>query len=318
MLKFKIYRRFSELASVGTLRYLIEFWKHYMGGLWTRMDENHMFLQGAGIAFSLCLSMIPFVMIIFSVVGNVVPIEQMEGLVTKLIDTVIPYPEYADYTKQVILRRIPGVIEQRTLAGYLGIFGLLFTSTWLFSSMRTVLNNIFGVSDKKSAWVGILRDFGMVILLIFFLVLSTFVLPILNILINSATEIEILQLFRISDFLNFIISLFSIVVMFVLFFLFYYLIPYERLGKTVPVVSALWATLLWEVMRSIFGYYVSNFLSANKLYGAFLLMAVVMFWIFYSSILFVLGAEIGQLFRERQILRKIAKEKDVYHGNISI
>jgi membrane protein len=60
---------------------------------------------------------------------------------------------------------------------------------------------------------------------------------------------------------------------------------------------------LWEVARSIFGYYVTNFLVLNKVYGAFVLIIVVMFWIFYSSILFIIGAEIGQLFRERRMLR---------------
>ena len=77
------------------------------------------------------------------------------------------------------------------------------------------------------------------------------------------------------------------------------MIPYEKLGKRVPVVAAFWATLLWEIAKRIFGYYVSDFLTINKIYGAFILIAVILFWIFYSSCLFVLGAEIGQLFRER-------------------
>ena len=92
-------------------------------------------------------------------------------------------------------------------------------------------------------------------------------------------------------------------VIFLLFLVFYYLIPYEKLGKKVPLAGAFWATVLWEVARSIFGYYVTNFLVLNKVYGAFVLIIVVMFWIFYSSILFIIGAEIAQLYRERRLLR---------------
>jgi membrane protein len=107
-------------------------------------------------------------------------------------------------------------------------------------------------------------------------------------------------MFRFSDLLEILLSFGSIVVIFWLFFGFYYLIPYEKLGKRVPLVSAFWATLLWELARFLFGYYVRNFLMTNKIYGAFILIVVVVFWIFYSSIVFVVGAEIGQLYRERK------------------
>jgi uncharacterized BrkB/YihY/UPF0761 family membrane protein len=34
-----------------------------------------------------------------------------------------------------------------------------------------------------------------------------------------------------------------------------------------------------------------------------------MFWIFYASIVFLLGAEIGQLYRERREIREAEKKK---------
>ena len=88
-----------------------------------------------------------------------------------------------------------------------------------------------------------------------------------------------------------------------MFFLLYYLIPYEQLGKKVAMVSAFWATLLWEVARNIFKYYINNMLSGNPLYGAFVLIIAILLWVFYSACLFIVGAEIGQLFRERQLIK---------------
>jgi membrane protein len=303
MLKFKFFRWLTNYFSVASLKKVFGFFEHYFKGMAHRMDEHHVFLSAAAIAFSLVLSMIPMVLMMFAVLGNIIDPVNVEDQVNKLIDTLIPYPQFATYTKKFILSRIPEVIEFKTLAGYLGAFGLLFTSTWLFSTMRTVLNKTFGVSEEKSAWIGLLRDFGMVILLIIFILLATFILPITNIILSAADEIEVLQAFQISSFADILFSIISTLVIFLLFLVFYYLIPYEKLGKTVPIVSAFWATILWEVARSIFGYYVTNFLVLNKVYGAFVLIIVVMFWIFYSSILFIIGAEIGQLFRERRMLR---------------
>ncbi|MBL1214415.1 MAG: YihY/virulence factor BrkB family protein [Ignavibacteriae bacterium] len=307
--KFKFFRWVTKFFPVSVLKRVFGFFDHYFIGMAQRIDKNHVFLSAAAIAFSLVLSMIPMVLMMFAVLGNIIEPGNVEDQVNKLIDTLIPYPQFAAYTKKFILSRIPEVIEFKTLAGYLGAFGLLFTSTWLFSTMRTVLNKTFGVSEEKSAWIGLLRDFGMVLLLIIFILLSTFILPISNIIISAADEIEVLKVFQISGLADTLFSILSPIIIFLLFLVFYYLIPYEKLGRKVPIVSAFWATVLWEAARSIFGYYVRNFLVLNKVYGAFVLIIVVMFWIFYSSILFIIGAEIGQLFRERRMLRAAEKSR---------
>ena len=266
-----------------------------------------MYLAAGGIAYSILLSAIPFVLLVFSILGNLINPETVEIQLKTLIDTMIPYPQYSDYTMKFIMTRITEVIQYKTVTAYLGAFGLLFTSTWLFSSMRTTLNGIFGVSDHKNAFIALLRDFGMVLLLVVLLAFSTFILPVLNVLTTAAEYSAIFKAFELSEIIDIAFSIGSVVILYILFFLFYYLIPYENLGRRVPAVAAFWATLLWELAKSGFGYYVSHFLSAGKLYGAFILIVVIIFWIFYSSILFVLGAEIGQLYRERQQEKQVIK-----------
>ena len=290
MSKFKLLRLIRKFIPLSTCKNIVSFFKHYFGGLFSRLDDHHVFLSGGGIAYSLLLSLIPILLLIISIFGNVVDITSIEQQVNTFIDAVIPYKAPATYMKNFILSRIPEVIQFKTAAGYLGALGLFFTATWLFSSLRTVLNRIFGVTYHKSAWIGLLRDFGMVLLLILFILLSTLILPIINILVDSSDQLEVLKMFRLSDLLELLLSFVSIVVIFWLFFGFYYLIPYEKLGKRVPLVSAFWATLLWELARFLFGYYVRNFLMTNKIYGAFVLVVIIVFWIFYSSIVFVIGA----------------------------
>ncbi len=299
MPRYKLFKNIGKIVPLRIVRSVLQFLDYYVLQLLRNLEKKHFFLYAAGIAYSLLLSTIPITLLSFSILGNFIDTRVIQDQITKLIETIIPYPEYAEYTKQIIIKRIPQVIVYKTAAAYAGGFGLFFTSTWLFNSMRITLNRIFGVSEEKSEWIGLLRDFGMVLLLILFILLSTFVIPTLKILINSADKIELLKLFRISQLTEFIFSFTYIIVIFIMFYIFYYLIPYEKLGKKIPAVAAFWATLLWELARNLFGYYVSHFLSANKLYGAFLLIIVIVFWLFYSSLLFVVGAEIGQLYREK-------------------
>jgi len=300
-MRFKIFRFLGKYFSIKRIRNFLKFFDHYIGGLLKRLDEHHIFLGAAGIAFSLLVSVIPLTLLTFSFLGHLLSPHSAEEQITTLINTIIPYSQPAAYVKSFILKRIPGMIQYKNITAYLGSFGLLFTSTWLFSSIRTVLNRIYGVSKHKSAFVGLLRDFGMVILLILLVLVSNFIVPIMNFIIKMADKIDLFTVFRINDVQNILFSILSMLIIFILFFAFYYLIPYENLGKKIPLLSAFWATVLWKAAEILFGYYVTNILIVEGVYGAFILIAVIIFWIFYASILFVIAAEIGQLYRERAI-----------------
>ena len=303
-IKFRLLRVITKYCSASRYRKTLSFLKHYVGGTFHRMEKNHLFLSGAGIAYSIIISIIPLVLLVFSVLGNIIDVASIEEQVNTAINELIPYAGSAEYMKNFILSRIPEVVKYKSLAGGIGLLGLFFTSTWLFSSMRTILNKIFKVDDTKGAIIGLLRDFGMVLLVLVFILLSTYLLPTINFFVSLTDNIEILKPFGLGSVVNGIVPYLSMLLMFLMFYLFYTFIPYVKLHYKVPIASALWATILWETVRLLFEYYVTNFLALNKLYGTFLFFAVVMFWIFYASIIFLVGAEIGQLYRERRDKRR--------------
>lgn len=294
--------------SLGTLLKIFEEIKYYAIGLYHRLDQHHLFLSGGGIAFSLFASIIPLTLIAFSILGNVLDNTAVEEQLTNILNTIIPYPEYAEKIHSIIMSRVPEVIQYKTIAGYAGAIGLLFISSGLFSSLRTILNSIFHFTDDKHMLIGKLRDLGMVILLVIFLFLAIIGFPALNILTKFALDSEILKMFRLTPFVDTLFSIGSTLIILIMFYSFYKLIPYAKLGRKVPFVAALTATILWEVARQLFGYYISNIATLNRIYGTYALLVIVAFWIYYSSILFLIGAEVGQLYRER----KAEKQKSSY------
>jgi membrane protein len=280
-----------------------KFLKHYLGGLYKRADEHHIFLFGSGLAFSLFLCIIPFVLIIFSVLGSIVQAESVKQQINAFISAAVPYKEYADYARQIIYSRITELVEYKTLAGLIGGFGLLFAASGLFSSMRTVLNKVFGVQTDKSVVVGKLRDLGMVLFIIVFILMATVILPAIDILKSVIRKWATLNFFRLSEFQHLFITMVSFLIVFVTFYVLYRFIPYAKLGRKVTAISACWAAVFWEIAKRLFGYYLYNLASLNKIYGTYTLVVVLAFWIYYSSVLFIIGAEIGQLYRERLELR---------------
>ncbi len=302
-MRFKVLRYLSKILTVERLRKIIDFFSYYFGGIFRKIEDDHIFLAAAGIAFSLLLSFIPFTLVLFAILGNIISPDALLRQISEFIDATIPYPEHAKYVKEFISKRLPSVFGYRDAAAYIGVLGLMFTSTWLFSSLRSILNHIFKITKKKSAWYGLFKDFGMIILLMLIIMLSTIVFPAMRIMIDYAMETTFFRELHLNALISFLLSFSSFFILFALFYLFYFAIPYERIGNKVILISALWATILWASMKYVFGYYVTYFLKAENLYGAFLLFIVILFWIFYSSILFLIGAEIGMLYKQRKKLK---------------
>jgi membrane protein len=275
------------------------FLNHYFGGLYTRIDEHHLFLNASGLAFELFLCIIPFILIIFSVLGSILASNNIQYQINLLVDTIIPYYEYSEFVKKIIFTRINEVIEYKNIAGIIGGFGLFFAASGLFSSMRTILNQVFGITKNVNLILWKLRDFALVVMVILIFFLTTICAPIIDVLAQSAGQFEELAFFKASIFHHFFLSMLSFGIIFIVFSVLYITVPLKKLKRRAIVVSAFWAALLWETAKQLFGYYLYHFSNFGKIYGTYALIVVVAFWIYFSSVVFIIGAEIGKLFQER-------------------
>lgn len=295
----KIKEKLPERRKVKD--YWIGFYRHYIVGLINGADQREVFFSAGGLAYSFIITTIPINLVLFSILGMVLDSATIQSQITNLIDAFIPYPEVADKARSIIINRSEEVIQYRTIAGIIGIAGLLFAGAGLFSSMRTVLNKIFGISEVKHVIIGKLRDVMMIFLIILFILLAAIVFPILNVVKEIIDKIEFLDFLEISGFVDTLFSYVPILIVFLMFYIFYFFIPYEKLGKRVPAVASFWTTILWVIAQQLFGIYITQFATLSKLYGTYALIVIIIFWIYYTSLLFLIGAEIGQLYRERRL-----------------
>jgi membrane protein len=300
---FCIYSSIVDGRDVKSLRFSKEktlaFLRHYFGGLYRRIGENHILLLSGGLAFSVIICIIPFVLIVIYLLGKFLQSASVSNQIDLFVETFIPYLSYSNYVKEIIHSRADELVAYKNVAGYIGIAGLFFAASGLFSSMRTGLNVIFKASGASPGYVGKLRDLGMVVLVILFFVLSIAILPVMEIIKDSARRFQFLQIFELSNVEGKLFFMMTILTIFMLFYTLYNLVPYKRLGWKVPAVGAFWAAVLWAVAKEIFGYYITNMASIKRVYGTYVLFAVVTFWIYYTSVIFLIGAQIGQLYRER-------------------
>jgi membrane protein len=289
-----------KLKKAFTWKSFKEWWHHYIGGLYHRIDEHHIFLVSGGLSFSLFVCIIPLVLVVFYLAGILSEKFFVPNEFNALIEGAIPYEKYAAYIKQMVYDRVEEFRAYKNYAGLIGLVGLFFASSGLFSSMRTILNTVYRIKSTQPVVIGKLRDFGLILVVLLYFLLSTTILPALEIFKQFAKRLEFLSSFRIDWVENLLLQGFSFGIIFFSFFILYLLVPQKKMPRRVVVMSSLWAAVLWEAAKYLFGLYISHFGTITKVYGAYALLVVVAFWIYYTSIVFVVGAEIGQLNWEKQ------------------
>ena len=297
---YKYFRRLRfRLHLIPAWHKFVKFCKHYFGGLYDRLDRHHVFLLSGGVAFSLFVCIVPMTLIIFWLLGKFLDSGEVEVQIVHLIDTVIPYDTYARFVKDIIFDRVHEVIQYRNLAGFVGIIGLFFAASGFASSLRTVLNKVFGTDLDINIFLGKLRDFLVIILVVLSFLVMILALPLLDFFRTIAESTEYLQVFNQSIFQRVFTSLFSLFVMYIIFSITYKFMPIIKIRKRSVLIGALWASILWVTAKIIFGLYLSSFTTFSRIYGAYAFVIVVAFWIYYTSAVFIVGAEVGKLFDER-------------------
>lgn len=127
-------------------------------------------------------------------------------------------------------------------------------------------------------------------------------MPFINLIFQFANTFEFLSFLQTGYFEHFILTLISLSLIYIVFAILYLAVPLKKLGKKAVFISAFWAAILWEAAKQLFGFYLYNYASFSQIYGAYALVVVVAFWIYYSSVVFIIGAEIGRLYYERKYL----------------
>jgi len=161
------------------------------------------------------------------------------------------FPVYRREIARALLR----IMHTRSLSGVLGTAVLILFSTQLFTAIRLVLDRLFGVRPMRSFLRGITLDTVLV-----FLIAPLFI-----------TSIVVADLFA-------------------MFYLVYRYLPDRRVRKGAALAGALLTSVLWEAAKQVFRLYIRRVGVYDQIYGPLgVLVAFVMF-VYYTMIVFVLGA----------------------------
>ena len=289
---------------------------YYVHGLIQELQRKDVMLCAQAIAFKVLITIAPILILGIGLLGRVLRGDTAFNAVMDVVRDFLP----VNQEEQVVLFLTQLQEASGAVIG-LGGAGLFLSAFSLFITLRIAVRNAFAQTwhEGRSILGGYLFDIRMVgqVGLLF---LATILLSFLaTTQVSTATLMAwgirapwLLAVFRwlaggIALMVPFLITT-------AMFFQLYYLVPLPHPRKRSALVGAALAAGMWEMLKYAFTYYavyVGQFErytlgaeSFSALGNTFGLMVAFVFWVYFSGVVFMLGAVIASLHEHRYVMTR--------------
>jgi membrane protein len=283
--------------------------KYYAVGLYNYVDEDHCFFLAAGIAFNVLYCILPLSLVIFYLFSAALTSEAAINYIFKVLSDSFPIPFYQEALKGWIAKQIASIASNSHIAGIIGGVSLVWLAMILFSTLRTSLNAVLNIKTKRSYFWLKLRDLILMVVVLVLLLSSTFLEPLWSVLQRLGSRILPAWLdAMVGTAIPYFVSLGTSILLYTLLFR---MLPHERLSRKVVLISATTTVVLTEAMRQLFLYYMSHISSIGALYGTYAFLVGTSLWVYYASAAFLIGAEVGWLYKERNEVQAVVPPSEI-------
>ncbi|HEY6323939.1 MAG TPA: YihY/virulence factor BrkB family protein [Thermoanaerobaculia bacterium] len=268
-------------------------WRKLITDTVTSWNDHDASTQSAALAFYTMFSLAPLLVVVIALFGLAFGAAAVRGeILTEFQDWM---GKDAASLVQAILRTAAEPSTNR-LAGILGILTLIFGASGVFVQLQQSLNRIWGVAAKPgAALTQLLRKrllsfavvLGIGFLLAVSLIMST-ALTALGSYLERRYHLPV-TLLHASNILA------SFLLVTLLFAFIYRLLPDVRLAWRDVFLGAVVTSVLFGVGKTLIGFYLGR-TGAASAYGAAGSLVMLLSWVYYSALVFLLGAEFTRVY----------------------
>ena len=266
--------------------------------------------MAGAISFNVVIAVIPLILLVVGIAGFVLS-ARYEDPTTELLQVLFQYlpAVEGDFDlAQGVAQVVGGIVEERTGFSILGLVILTWIATRLVASLRVVLRNTFQLEADRGLVKGKLFDL--------LVVLAGGALLLVNVGITVALQ-------AVQAFGEVLFGLDGVVLTatrwlagqfaafasgWILFFLLYRYVPARRVAASTAAVGATFTAVLYEVMKWAFTWYVTSVADFTTAYGSLAVVAILFFWIYYGSAVFIVGGIVARSFEVDRRARRIEKQ----------
>jgi membrane protein len=239
----------------------------------------------ASIAYYALLSLFPFFLLAFALLGRVTADDHDRNAV---LDFVLQYfpTQFAFITSQL------DAFRGGTLAfGIGGTVAIVWGALGFFSAISTAVNYAWGVDEQRSYWKHKLLSFAMlsfagVMLLVALLLVSA------SQVVGASWFAEVLDSFPGLAILRGLTVRYAATLLFIIVVGFvYYFVPNAKVRFRDVWVGALVTGLLWKGALEVFAWYMGDMTRFSRVNGSIAAVVVFLVWVYVQAVILLYGVE---------------------------
>ena len=252
------------------------------------LQRNSLTTRASSLAFRFFLALFPTIIFIFALIPYI-PIDNFQEQLLLLIQSVLPQDAY-ELTNDTINSLIKN--KDGSLLSFGFLFALYLASNGV-NAMVIAFNNTHH-AFKKTSFI----ETRLCSLLLLFIIVVLMIIAIGLIVFSDIISNHLIADHQISnEYLVYSFKALKVIVLLSIFFLgissiYYFGNIRSQKFRFISAGSTL-ATLLSILLSSGFAYYVNHFDTYNKVYGSIGTLMVIMLWLYFNSLVLLIGFELN-------------------------
>lgn len=243
-------------------------------------------MMACACAYCILLSLVPFLAFGIAVIGYFIGGSEhaLRSFLTSIEGFLPLQPNFLQAT-------LEHVLQNRKTLGLIGFVGLLYGAHQAFLVLENALNLIWEVSERRKWYQTRIIAIEATLLTILFMgadVAAFLAAAFFSHLFPASTLSSIL-----SSLAQLGLTILPFLLTTCLFYMLYRLLPACQPAPRPALWGAFIAAALWELTRILFSDFLLYFHTYDKLYGSLSKLVALVIWVYYSMVIFLLGAEIA-------------------------
>ena len=273
-------------------------WLGVLKRTFTEYREDNLSDWAAALTYYGILSIFPAIIALVSILG-LVGSSATQPLLDNL-GKVAPGP-----AKTILTSAIQNLQKSQGAAGiifFVGLAGALWSASGYVAAFMRASNAIYDIEEGRPIWKTLPLRVGMTVVLVVLLAVSAVAVVLTgglatqvgNVVGVGSTAVTAWDIAKWPVLLLIVSSMFAL--------LFWASPNVKQPGFRWVSPGGLFAVVVWVIASAAFAFYVANFSSYNKTYGALAGVVVFLVWLWISNLAVLLGAELNaELERGRRI-----------------
>lgn len=273
--------------------------------------DNDFFGMAAEMGFMLVIGIFPFMLFLMAIFGWMGNKSMMDPVLLFLAN-------FMPAEAMNLIRTVLSEVMIFSQGGLIAVVGFIATTFLSMNAMAVVLkglNRAYKVKETRNLLYTRILSLLMILVdvLVLFLSINLIVFGrvIVNFLVNHFFITKPIELLLMT--LRWPVAFAAL---FLMAFLSYYILPdlkgNERFKRKSAIPGSFFFVILWLAASWGFSIYVNNLKTYNMVYGTIGAFAVLMVWLYYTSILILIGGEINS-----QTYNRLSKKAEEIHADFN-